>query len=121
MLKNLRFSTKLVVVGTILMIIPLAAVTYIATQRSALAITAIETEQLGRAAHLIATSINDVFLEEQKFAVALASEEDIVKAALAYGEPESQHAAGRGSTGTVGKASLIALTPSNKRQIGSSR
>jgi hypothetical protein len=54
MLKNLRIGTKLIVVGTLLMIIPLAVVTVLAVQRSTLAITSIETEQLGRAARLIA-------------------------------------------------------------------
>jgi methyl-accepting chemotaxis protein len=80
-MKNLKLGTKLTAVGTILIVIPLAIVAIVAVQRSTLSITTLETEQLGRAARLIATEINDVFLEEQKVAVGQALHEDIVAAA----------------------------------------
>jgi len=70
-------------VGTLLMVIPLAVVTYLAVQRSTVALTDLESEQLGRSARLIATAVNDVFLEQQKFAQGQALEEDIVNAAQA--------------------------------------
>jgi methyl-accepting chemotaxis protein len=108
MLKNLKIGSKLILVGTILMVIPLAVVTILAVQRSTLAITMIETEQLGRASRLIATSINDVFIEEQKVAIAQALDEDIVRAAQAAagGAPAEAQ-----SAGASGKASAAAPDP----------
>ncbi len=90
MLRNLRLGIKLTAVGTILMVIPLAVVTFLAVQRSTLAVTGSETEQLSRAAGLVASSINSVFLEEQKIAVGQALDGDIVAAALAAGKPASK-------------------------------
>ncbi len=83
MFKNLGFSAKLIVVGTVLLVIPLAVVAYLAVQRSSLAISAIETEQLGRSARLVAASINDVFVQEKKLAIGQALQEEIVGAAIA--------------------------------------
>jgi methyl-accepting chemotaxis protein len=85
MFKNLRIGTKLIVVGTILMVVPLAVVAIMAVQNSARAITGIETEQLGRAARLIARTIDNVFVEEQKTAIAKALDKDVIQAALAAG------------------------------------
>ena len=83
MFKNLRFGARLIIVGTILLVIPLAVVAYRAVQRSSLAISAIETEQLGRSARLVAASINDVFVQEKKFAMGQALQDQIVAAAVA--------------------------------------
>jgi methyl-accepting chemotaxis protein len=107
MLKNLKIGSKLILVGTILMVIPLAIVTILAVQRSTLAITAIESEQLGRASRLIAASINDVFVEEQKIAIAQAIDEDIVRGAQAAGGT----AAEAKNAGAPGKASPAAPDP----------
>jgi methyl-accepting chemotaxis protein len=106
MLKNWKIGSKLILVGTILMVIPLAVVTFLAVQRSTLAITAIETEQLGRASRLIATSINDVFLEEQKVATGQALEADIVHAAQAAGGAPAEVA--QNPAGASAKASAAA-------------
>jgi len=109
MLKDVRISVKLVVVGALVIVIPLAAVTILAVQRSAAAITAIETEQLARGARLIAGTINGVFLEELKVASVQALDEQIVNAALATGQPadpppESHSASKRSSESpTVGQ------------------
>lgn len=58
--KKLRIGTKLIVAGTVLMIIPLAVVTLMAVRSATFAITGIEPEQLGRGARHIAGSINSV-------------------------------------------------------------
>ncbi|MGA2974666.1 MAG: methyl-accepting chemotaxis protein [Spirochaetia bacterium] len=98
MLKNIRISVKLIVVGTLLMLIPLAVVTILAVQRSTAAITQLETEQLGRGARLMAGTINRVFEEELKIAIGQSSEEDIVNAAMVYGKPPAAPAAEKGAT-----------------------
>src|SRR5271169_5158164 len=93
MFKNLRIGTKLIAVGTVLIVIPLAVVTILAVEKSALAITGIETEQLGRAARLIARTIDSVFVEEQKTASAKALDKDVIDAAVAAGAAPAGSAA----------------------------
>jgi len=113
MLKNMRFGAKLIIVGTLLMVIPLAVVTYLAVQRSTVALTDIETEQLGRAARLIATSINDVFLEQQKFAQGQALEADIVNAALSAGKPAGEPAV----KGAVSREEIVARATDRLNEV----
>ena len=105
-MKNLKIGSKLIIVGTLLMVIPLAVVTVLAVQRSTVAITGIETEQLGRAARLIATSINGVFLEEQKVAAGQALDPDIVAAA-----DDTAGTAAEGARSTAPKGTVVAVDP----------
>jgi methyl-accepting chemotaxis protein len=99
MLKNTRIATKLMLVGMLIMIASLGAVTYLAVQRSTRAVRAIEDEQLGRAARLIAARINDVFREEARFAIGLAMEQVFVDAATAANAPPTPAVVpARGST-----------------------
>ncbi|HET6485747.1 MAG TPA: cache domain-containing protein, partial [Spirochaetia bacterium] len=83
MLKNIKIGTKLVTVGALLIAIPLAVVAFLSVQRASLAVMSIESEQLARAARLIATSINNVFLEEQKVALNNATDNSIIETAVA--------------------------------------
>jgi hypothetical protein len=67
MLKNLKTGSKLILVGTLLMILPLAVVSIFAIQRSTLAIAAIKLTS-SHARH-IAGSINSVLQEEECAAI----------------------------------------------------
>ena len=62
----------------------------------------IETEQLGRAARLIAGSINDVFLEEQKVAIGQALDADIVVGTFDAAD---------GAAAAPGKTASVAVDP----------
>ena len=86
MLKNMRIGVKLIVVGTLIMVIPAAVIAFLAVSKSTSGLTSVETEQLARGARLIAGTIDGVFLEEKKLAVAGALDESIVAAAISANE-----------------------------------
>ncbi len=112
MLKNMKLGTKLVLMGTLLLTIPLAIVTYIAIQKATVAITEIENEQLGRAARLLASTIDGVFAEEQKVAAAKALDHEIIQAALANGRPPAEAVSGKGPTAAAKAAQAAAAEES---------
>ena len=114
MFKNLRIGTKLIVVGTFLMVIPLAVVAIMAVRISTLAIAGIETEQLGRAARLIAGTIDGVFAEEKKTAIAKALDKDVIEAALAAGKAPEAPAAEKG-VNPARVAGRVAAAPAAKQ------
>ena len=64
MLKNIRISVKLIVVGTLIMVVPLIVVAVMAVTTAAAGLTGLENEQLARGARLIAATIDGVFMEE---------------------------------------------------------
>jgi methyl-accepting chemotaxis protein len=81
--KNVRLGVKLVAIGTLLIVVPLAVVAVVAIARSTRGLTAMENEQLRTRAATIAEMVDRVFAEEQKIAVSLAVDTDIVAAAEA--------------------------------------
>jgi len=110
MFRNLKIGTRMIVVGTVLMVIPLAVVAIMAVQNSTLAITGIETEQLGRAARIIARTIDSVFAEEQKTAIAKALDKDVIEAAgEASKAPEAPTAANGAKSAKVAATEALAL------------
>jgi methyl-accepting chemotaxis protein len=84
-MKNIRIGTKLIAVGTLIMIMPLIVVAVMAITRSTQGLAAVESEQLGRGARLVAHRVDGVFQEEKKIAVAGASDPAVVAAAAAAG------------------------------------
>ena len=92
MLKNVKIGAKLITVGSIIMIIPLAVVAILAVTRSTAGLTALEHEQMASRAREIAQIVNGAFTEEAKLAVSLASDRDIIAAAVALSDKGPQKA-----------------------------
>jgi methyl-accepting chemotaxis protein len=119
MLKNLKIGTKLIAVGTLLMVLPLAIVTLLSVQKSTRAITSIESEQLGRASRLVAESINGMFVEEQKIAIGQAIDKDIVAAAIAAGaaaEPATETGTGAAAKAAAARTLAAASDAADTRK-----
>jgi methyl-accepting chemotaxis protein len=109
MLKNMKLGTRLVFIGSLLIVVPLAVVSVVAIQRSATGLTAIENEQLSSRAAIIAEMIDRVFAEEQKLALSLSADPDIVAAAEAVAaSAEEQTPAAKG-----GKFAVAGPTTAN--------
>jgi methyl-accepting chemotaxis protein len=90
MLKNMKLEVKLVLIGTLLIIIPLVVVSVVAIARATSGLTALENEQLESRAATIAEMVDRVFTEEQKLALSLSVDPDIVAAAQAVGAPAAE-------------------------------
>ena len=86
MLKNIRIGVKLIVVGTLIMVIPLLVVAFMAISKSTQGLSNVENEQLKERSSDIAQMIDRVFQEEQKMAMVLSIDPDIVAAARALAE-----------------------------------
>ena len=80
MFKNMKTRAKLVIVGALLVAIPLAVVSVVAIMRATSGLTAIENEQLASRAATIAEMVDRVIAEEQKIALSLSVDPDIVAA-----------------------------------------
>jgi len=118
MFKNLRIGSKLIVVGTALMVIPLAVVAIIAVQSSTRAINGIETEQLGRGARLIAKTIDSVFTEEEKTAISNALAKDVIQAALAADKALEAPAAEKDANSANVAAKVAAASAAKQDTLG---
>jgi methyl-accepting chemotaxis protein len=75
-MKNIRMSVKLVGMGTLIMIVPLALVAVLAVTRSTSGLSSVENEQLAGRANLLAQVIDRTFKEELKLAQVNAQEGD---------------------------------------------
>ncbi|HUI71017.1 MAG TPA: cache domain-containing protein, partial [Spirochaetia bacterium] len=87
MLRNMKFGAKLVFIGSLLIVVPLVVVSMVALMRATGGLTALENEQLASRAAVIAEMIDRVFAEEQKLALSLSADPDIVAAARAVSAP----------------------------------
>ena len=87
MLKNIKIGVKLVLVGTIIIIVPLLIVAVLAISRSTKGLTAVENEQLAGRSSDIAQMIDRVFAEEEKAALSYSIDPDVIAAAKAVAEP----------------------------------
>ena len=92
MLKNMKLQVKLVLVGTLLIFIPLAVVSWVAITRATSGLTVMENEQLASRAATIAEMVDRVFAEEKKIALSLSVDPDIVAAAQAAAAPATETA-----------------------------
>ena len=79
----MKIGTKLIMIGTIIMIVPLAVVTTISLSRSTQSQMQTEDEQLSARSRSISETMDRVFQEEKKIAVILAADPEIVAAATA--------------------------------------
>jgi C4-dicarboxylate-specific signal transduction histidine kinase len=85
-MKNLNLGAKLILVGTIVMVIPLFLVAFAAISWSARGLRAVENEQLAERSKDIAQMIDKVFEQEKKIVLNLSIDSDIVAAATARAE-----------------------------------
>ncbi|HET6451463.1 MAG TPA: methyl-accepting chemotaxis protein [Spirochaetia bacterium] len=81
---------KLVLIGTLLVVVPLAAVSVVAIVGATRGLTAVENEQLATRAATVAEMIDRVFAEEQKMALSLSVDPDIIAAARAVAASAGQ-------------------------------
>ncbi|HEY9595717.1 MAG TPA: cache domain-containing protein, partial [Spirochaetia bacterium] len=71
-MKNLKMVAKLLLVGTLIILIPLAAVAVLSVSRATAGLSAVEGEQLTARANLLAQVIDRTFREEIKVAQVAA-------------------------------------------------
>ncbi len=86
MLKNMKIGFKLIMVGTLILIIPLAIVAYMAVTSATSALIGMEREALAARASNVADMVDKVFTEEAKFALRNAIAASTVDSALAVAE-----------------------------------
>lgn len=85
-MRNIRIGFKLVIVGTILMIVPLALLAFLAITRSSAALAKLGNDQLISRSQEISRNIDRVLTEERRFALVQANDFDIIQAASAVNE-----------------------------------
>ena len=87
MLKNIKIGVKLIVVGVIIVMVPLALVAAFAIMRSTQGLTTMEDEQLTARSKDIAQMLDKVISEEKKIVTSLSIDPDIIAAAAAVANP----------------------------------
>jgi len=83
MKKKMKISVQLILIGSLLVIIPMGIVAFLAVGKSSNGLVGVEREQLAGGAKLIATNIDSVFREETKIALIESQDPDLVAAAAA--------------------------------------
>jgi methyl-accepting chemotaxis protein len=78
MLKNMKIGLKLISVGTLIMVLPLAIVAVLAVTRASQGLQALEEEQMAARSKEIALLISRVFEEEKKVALSLATRSQVI-------------------------------------------
>ena len=91
-MRNIRIGFKLVFVGTVLIIVPLAVLAFLAVTRSNAALSSLGDEQLIGRSREIARLVDRVLADESRFALSVASDADIVDAAQAVDARGVDHA-----------------------------
>ena len=105
MLKNMKIGVKLILVGTLIIVVSLIAVTTVAVTRASSGLEELNNQQLVSRAQEIAQNIEDIFAEEMKLAIVLANNPAVVAAARARaGEGVVAEAAKTGPTTSKTKA-----------------
>ena len=110
MLKNMRIGSKLIIVGTLIMIVPLAIVALFAISRSTQGLVALSNEQLLSRSAEIAQMIDRVFDEEKKLALNLSIDPDIIAAVQARNEGPAP-AVEAPSTSPAKRGQAVAASP----------
>jgi methyl-accepting chemotaxis protein len=85
-MKNIRLGFKLVAVGTILILVPLALLAMLAITRSGVSLSRLGNEQLTDRSREIARIIDRVFIEESRFTLSMANDADIIQSAAVTDE-----------------------------------
>jgi len=85
-MSNIRIGFKLVAVGTVLIIVPLVIVAFLAINRSSAALAKLGNDQMVARSREIASVIDRVLTEERRFALVMASDLDVIEAAKTVDE-----------------------------------
>ena len=112
MLKNLRIGPKLLIVGTLMVLVPLAVVAIFAIDKSTQGLTAMENEQLAQRSKDIALMLDRVIEQEKKIALSLSIDPDMIAAARAIAEKQASadtHSASTHKPPTAGVAVKSAM------------
>ena len=83
MLKNIKIGVKLIVVGTLIVLIPLLVVAVMAISKSTQGLSEVENEQLAGRSSDIAQLIDKIYMEENKIALSVANDKAIISVAAA--------------------------------------
>src|SRR5271157_2959525 len=86
MFKKMKIGTKLITVGTLILVLPLLVVAVMAITKSTQGLSTVEQEQLAGRSSDIALLIDKVYGEENKLALSLAADPSIIAAAKADAE-----------------------------------
>jgi len=125
MLKNVKLGVKLVSIGTLLIVIPLAVVSVVAIMRATSGLAAVENEQLASRAVTIAEMIDRVFAEESKMALSLSVDRDVVAAAQAVAAPATEPAptvkGGKAAAAGPTTAELVALADQKLKTMATTK
>jgi len=86
MLKNMRIGLKLIVVGTLIMALPLAVVSYFSITKARTGLVSITNEEVKYLAHEIAAKLDIAINGQKMILLTLTNDQDIVSAAVAANE-----------------------------------
>jgi methyl-accepting chemotaxis protein len=116
MLKNMKMGMKLVLVGSIIMIIPLALVTVISVMWTRSSLGTLGSSELTTRATDLADSIDKVCLEEMKLLKAIATDPDFLAAVV----PAKGKAAERAAAEALHRVEAKLLPYAQNREIAGS-
>ena len=94
MFKNLKLGTKLILVGSILLLVPISVVGYLSVRQASIGLGEIEKEQLAGVTKSLAQAVNLALTGEMKVMRDLAVNSTTVRAATAVSGSGIQGAAG---------------------------
>ncbi len=80
MLNNMKIGTKLLVICGLLIVVPLVVVAFISVTQGGRGLTKVEDQELHTRAQEIASTINNVILEEQKLVTVLSEQSNVKNA-----------------------------------------
>jgi methyl-accepting chemotaxis protein len=86
MLKNMRISLKLILVGTLIMAVSLAAVAVVSIMKARAGLVTITNEEVQRVSHEVAREVDARVQSEIKLLLSLANDRDFIAAAAAVDE-----------------------------------
>ena len=112
MLKNMRIGAKLIVIGTIIIAVPLIAVSYLAVTRASGALTTMMGESLVGNSTDLAGRIDTIYKNETRTALALAGN-PVVQAAIA-----ARNQKGTGGSAVEIKAADAQMEPFRGAEVG---
>jgi hypothetical protein len=118
MLKNMKIGARLIIVGMILVLLPLALVSTIAIMRSTQGLAAVENEQLAARTRDLALMLDRVAGEEKKVVQILSIDPDIIAAAAAVAEPGNGAQKGPSTADLVDRVNTRLATYAKTKGIG---
>ena len=86
MLKNMKIGTKLILFGSLIMLVPLVIVAFFSVTKSTEGLENLENEQMAARAEEIALVIDKVFVEEKKLVLAMSARSEVIAAVGAVAE-----------------------------------